>query len=609
MAYRFLLPLFGALQISTALAQVSELWACHDSVSSFSPVLFELVLTEGDIGPDGLQRKGILMNGQFPGPALELCHGEDVEFHVSNELPYSITVHFHGIEQLGTPWSDGVPGVSQRGIHPGENFTYRWTATESGSYFYHAHQRGHMEDGLYGPIRIHPKASVERPFAMVTRDPVHLAAMMAAERNTSPILLSDFRRLTSEEVWNAEEETGLDAFCNNALMINGKGAVSCPSKEQLNELASEDQKLALNGSELTDIGCLPPTLSFFQGSYTNHNLAAVPDSLFWGCKPSDGPSEVLTVDAAALYKSWDLINAAGVSTVSFSIDQHLMYVYAVDGRYIEPVLVDSLKITPGRRFSVLMKLDKTPGNYTVRSTLMALSQVLNTTAVMTYSRPVYPSRPLPHANNLTSKNETARPVSLDETTLIPFPVEKPAQTVNQTFILTLDRFNSSYMWTLGNTSFPLTLEEDHPLLFSPPSTSLANPHFANLTIATKNNTWTDLIFHSTTLAQPEHPIHKHSNKMFLIGQGEGAWEWSSVADAMQDIPESFNLENPPIMDTVVTLPTITGPSWTAVRYWSGNPGAWVVHCHIQVHMSGGMNLVVLDGVDVWPEVPGEYLLD
>ena len=43
------------------------------------------------------------------------------------------------IRQLGTPWSDGVPGVSQRPIASGGSFTYKWTATQFGSYWYIHH--------------------------------------------------------------------------------------------------------------------------------------------------------------------------------------------------------------------------------------------------------------------------------------------------------------------------------------------------------------------------------------------------------------------------------------------------------------------------------------
>lgn len=69
-------------------------------------------------------------------------------------MPFNTSIHFHGIEQHNTPWSDGVPGLTQKPIEPGRSWTYRWKATQYGTYFYHAHARSEMADGLYGAIWI-----------------------------------------------------------------------------------------------------------------------------------------------------------------------------------------------------------------------------------------------------------------------------------------------------------------------------------------------------------------------------------------------------------------------------------------------------------------------
>merc|ERR1711939_746378 len=103
-------------------------------------VHFEVTLTWEDYSPSGGKpRKMILTNGTFPGPALKLKVGDEVDFLVHNELPDPTAVHFHGIVQQGTPWSDGVPGLSQKPIAPGSSYLYKWTADASGVYFYHAY--------------------------------------------------------------------------------------------------------------------------------------------------------------------------------------------------------------------------------------------------------------------------------------------------------------------------------------------------------------------------------------------------------------------------------------------------------------------------------------
>lgn len=147
-----------------------------------------------------------------------------------------------------------MPGLSQRPIAPGDSFLYKWRATDYGSYFYHAHNRGQIDDGLYGAIYIHPDDSLEKPFHLITKNASELHAMQAAEQNTKPVILSDWRFLTSEQLWRAEEETGLDAYCANAILVNGKGAVDCPGQQAQNELASAAQKQILGNLSLTDTG-------------------------------------------------------------------------------------------------------------------------------------------------------------------------------------------------------------------------------------------------------------------------------------------------------------------------------------------------------------------
>lgn len=56
----------------------------------------QLDLTWETASPDGFARKMILVNGQFPGPRIELTEGDDVTVKVTNNIPYPATVHYHG---------------------------------------------------------------------------------------------------------------------------------------------------------------------------------------------------------------------------------------------------------------------------------------------------------------------------------------------------------------------------------------------------------------------------------------------------------------------------------------------------------------------------------
>lgn len=322
--------------------------------------------------------------------------------------------------------------------------------------------------------------------------------------------------------------------------------------------------------------------------------------MFEGCVPSPGPQEIFTVNAAQQYVSWDLTSTAGLLELTFSIDEHDMWVYAIDGRYIQPRKVNAVTIPNSNRYSVLIPLTQPAGDYTVRMVSASINQILNTTAIMRYQglpQQSRPSNPWIQINNEPARTDT---VFLDEARVVPFPALVPSNDIAQTFFLHINQVGAAYRWRLGNTSYGLELEEAQPLLFN------QNSIPSDLIIRTKNNTWIDLILQTDTVLQPPHPIHKHSNKHFIIGQGNGTFSWGSVAEAVLAVPGSFNLQTPQYRDTFHTLPAVTGLTWTAIRYHVVNPGAFLMHCHIQVHQSGGMVLAMLDGVDVWPTVPPAY---
>ena len=101
---------------------------------------------------------------------------------------------------------------------------------------------------------ITPSSSEAKPFDLITNNTSQLQAIKRAEINTSPLTLSDWRLLTSEEIWNAEEATGIDSLCANALLINGKGSISCFTQTQLDALTTPNQRATLGNESLTDIG-------------------------------------------------------------------------------------------------------------------------------------------------------------------------------------------------------------------------------------------------------------------------------------------------------------------------------------------------------------------
>lgn len=93
-------------------------------------------------------------NGTAPGPTIKVAVGDRVRVALTNELPESTSIHFHGIT---TPNSmDGVPDITQPPVKPGETFTYEFVASEPAVGIYHSHHHAEKQvpDGLFAPFII-----------------------------------------------------------------------------------------------------------------------------------------------------------------------------------------------------------------------------------------------------------------------------------------------------------------------------------------------------------------------------------------------------------------------------------------------------------------------
>jgi FtsP/CotA-like multicopper oxidase with cupredoxin domain len=340
------------------------------------------------------------------------------------------------------------------------------------------------------------------------------------------------------------------------------------------------------------------------------NLPALPNDIFEVCTPTKGSHEIIRAPSSK-WLALDFISAASVDSIGVSIDEHPLWVYAADGQFIQPVKVDALNLMNGDRYSVFVELNKPASQYGIRIVSTAGVLLMNSMAILAYPgviggdiNSIKSAPTIDPVGALISPGTTSY---LDPLKAAPFPPRfpQPAPAADQTVIMSLGIVGRSYQWAVNGTTLDHAVVDNlsPPLLYQDPLSA----HFGeNVTIITKNNTWVDLVFKIESFPQPAHPMHKHSNKAYLIGQGDGSFTWKTVAEAAKAIPGNFNFVNPPFRDGFTTPPANTGPSWMAVRYHVENPGAFMIHCHIQSHLEGGMAMVMLDGVDEWPAVPKQY---
>jgi uncharacterized cupredoxin-like copper-binding protein len=135
--------------------------------------VFELTADEleWEVAP-GQFEQGMAYNGQIPGPRLEANLGDTVRIILNNDLEVPTAIHSHG---LVLPVSqDGVPGLTQEPVMPGESFTYEYTLRNSGSHMYHSHFDSALQvpSGLLGALIVHDddEPEVDLDYTMILND-------------------------------------------------------------------------------------------------------------------------------------------------------------------------------------------------------------------------------------------------------------------------------------------------------------------------------------------------------------------------------------------------------------------------------------------------------
>lgn len=107
--------------------------------------------------PSGHTVEAWTFNGQVPGPQLVVHEGDLVEVNLVNrDIEQGVTVHWHGVDVPNA--EDGVAGVTQDAVMPGQSYTYRFVVNETGSHWYHSHQLSSIQvaKGLFGAFIILP---------------------------------------------------------------------------------------------------------------------------------------------------------------------------------------------------------------------------------------------------------------------------------------------------------------------------------------------------------------------------------------------------------------------------------------------------------------------
>jgi FtsP/CotA-like multicopper oxidase with cupredoxin domain len=131
-------------------------------------------------------------NGSTPGPTIEAVEGDRVRIYVTNRLPEHTSVHWHGL--ILPSGMDGVSGLNQPAIKPGETYLYEFDLVQHGTHLYHPHadEMVQLAVGMMGLFIIHPKAGephrIDRDYGLI----LHNWSLRPGTYRPDPAIMLDF---------------------------------------------------------------------------------------------------------------------------------------------------------------------------------------------------------------------------------------------------------------------------------------------------------------------------------------------------------------------------------------------------------------------------------
>ena len=409
----------------------------------------------------------------LPGPEIRLKEGETLRVAVRNRLPEGTTIHWHGLPVPNK--MDGVPDVTQPPIGSGETFTYEFEVPVSGTYMYHSHVGVQLDRGLYGPLIVEAKRephSYDREYTLVLDD------------------------------W-------LDG-------VNGT-----PEREL--------ERLRASGSAMSGMGGMENTAG---GAPSQWPPDIVYPMYLINGKPPEEP-EVLEVRRGQTVRL-RLVNPSSSSIYRVALEGHHMRVTHTDGRPVEPVDVEAIRIGMGERYDVLVEA-KNPGVWQLAARAEGTENQAR--AILRYAGTEGSSPPANHIpaelggrmlsyGDLRAAAEAKAPEGGEPDRVLP---------------ITLEGNEKTYVWTINGQAFP----DADPIEVG---------HNERVRFEVENK------------SPMPHPMHLHGH-FFKVDNGAGRG---------------------PLKDTVLVEPK----QRLAIEWVADNPGDWAFHCHQVYHAERGMTRVV-----------------
>ncbi|KAF7191904.1 oxidoreductase ptaK [Pseudocercospora fuligena] len=432
---------------------------------------YDFTISAMTIAPDGVEKQGAVVNGQFPGPKIEANWGDWIEVTVHNALDEGTALHWHGLLQKETQWMDGVPGVDQCPIAPGSTFTYRFRADLYGTTWYHSHYSAQFAAGIFGPLVIYgPHDNIKY------------------DEDLGPVMVNDWFHqdwFSLVETVMAPASQNLFPPLSNNVLINGKMNYPCQN--------------ATAGTK---------------------------------CTPNAGVSK-FKFQSGKTYRL-RLINAGAEGMQKFSIDNHQMTVFANDFVPIVPYTTNVVTLGVGQRSDVIvkatgkptdavwMRADLGPGfleggcslpdGISPQGVAAIYYEKANETAVPT-TKSTVPTSVLTTCNN--------DPL---QSTVPYYSISAPTPDLVEEVAITFQSNGTHNLFYMNNSTFRANYND--PVLLDAKLGHTTFPAEYNVyNLGNAKNIRLVIYNHAQT---GSHPMHLHGHNYHVLAEGFGKWDGSIV---------------------------------------------------------------------------------
>lgn len=511
------------------------------------------------ISPDGVAKTVPVVNGQYPGPTLRAHVNDFIRITVVNNLNESTSLHWHGIKQKGTVWSDGVPGVTQCPIEPGETFVYTFMLDTPGTLWWHSHTN-FQKSSLQGAIIITGDED------SVGKFPERLLILNDWYHRQGNDQIAGLLQPPETFVWIGDAES---------IHINGRGDFNCSETEKPCDPNSSEK----------------------------------------------GPA-IIDVEPDTTYRL-RIIGTSSLAFFNLNIDNHTMSIVEVETSLIQPFSTAYLDVATGQSFSALLRtksleqLKATPQNnglFYIQTNIRHEDTGKRGLAILRYSAnsgeklPRRPPPAWPGRNDLSWSLAHARRFKQKD----PVPLPNPTRTL--TILGTnVFRMDGTAGWAINNISLELPAnplmhqlwlgtEEDRADWMSQPTiptvydyrkssvelgmspVALSGVHVEPF----EKDEVVDIVFQNAVNLggfDQLHPWHLHLHNFWVLGFGNENETWTP------EMTSRYDTTTPVYRNTFVLYPS----GWTAIRVKFDNPGFAHFHCHILAHLISGMGFVAQIG--------------